>query len=101
MIVQYLLDPYATHAIPGKEATPRNLASLQSELMATLPISQIELDRFDYPHEVVSRHLETISANLELRLRKQSYRELQDGVFVCGEVKIGEHVVFDTRGARF
>lgn len=95
IVLAALLPPTAN--LPGKEAAPRDLVRLISELKTNLPVHSLRLDRFDLPHEIVSRHLETISANLEHRLRVQSFRQLQDGVFVSGEVQIGQHVVFDTR----
>ncbi|MEK6234027.1 MAG: putative sugar nucleotidyl transferase [Planctomycetales bacterium] len=63
-----------------------------------LPADQLppNLPLFDWPHEVVSRHLECLGENLEHRLASGNYREIKDGVFVAEGAKVGEYGVTDS-----
>ncbi len=54
-----------------------------------------ELATFDAPHEVIQRHMEIFNSNLEVMISDGPYTQLQDGLFVSSQVRIGEHVVVD------
>jgi glucose-1-phosphate thymidylyltransferase len=65
----------------------------------SLPSAAVELPLFEYPHDVIRFHMQSLSANLNERTRNQhSYREIRDGLFVAENANIGEHHVTDTRG---
>ncbi len=61
------------------------------------PIDDRTLATFEMPHEVISKNMECISANLEERIRSQRYQQMQDGVFTQGKVDIGQFVLFETQ----
>jgi UDP-N-acetylglucosamine diphosphorylase / glucose-1-phosphate thymidylyltransferase / UDP-N-acetylgalactosamine diphosphorylase / glucosamine-1-phosphate N-acetyltransferase / galactosamine-1-phosphate N-acetyltransferase len=63
----------------------------------SLPSVAAELPLFDYPHDILRHHLQTIRDNLQHRIRT-GYREVADGLFVAEGVTLGEHLVTDTRG---
>lgn len=62
-----------------------------------LPAFDVELPYFEYPHDIVRYHLESLSSNLEDRLRRGEYQQLADGVFVRPGVQLGQHIVTDTQ----
>ncbi len=51
---------------------------------------------FEYPHDVIREHQQSLGDNLEHRLR-DGYRQLSDGLFVAEGVEIGEHLVTNTK----
>jgi glucose-1-phosphate thymidylyltransferase len=51
---------------------------------------------FEYPHDVIRYHQETLGGNLEARLATGNYREIADGVFLAEEAQLGQYVVTDT-----
>jgi glucose-1-phosphate thymidylyltransferase len=61
-----------------------------------LPAREGELPLFEYGHDLVRYHLTTLNENLELRLARGSYQQLQDGVFLAEGAQLGAHVVADT-----
>ena len=77
-------------------------ANTSAELIAgreqeNLPLLDIELPLFHYPHDVIRHHLQIIGASLEHRVSTDGYRQLSDGVFIQEGAVLGEHVVTDSR----
>lgn len=66
--------------------------------LSALPLVDIELPLFDYPHDVIRYNLEILAENLEHRLAHGSYREAADGVFLAPGAKLGQYVVAETKG---
>jgi UDP-N-acetylglucosamine diphosphorylase/glucosamine-1-phosphate N-acetyltransferase len=65
----------------------------------SLPSAALELPLFEYPHDVIRFHMQSLAENLNERARDQGrYREIRDGVFVGENVNVGDHLVTDTRG---
>jgi glucose-1-phosphate thymidylyltransferase len=61
-----------------------------------LPPHEGELPLFEYAHDLVRYHLQTLPANLEQRIATGNYQQHQDGVFLAAGAKLGAHVVADT-----
>lgn len=63
-------------------------------------INDIELDLFEYPHDVIGQHMSACGAGILHRLNAGTgrYKEIAKNVFVAtdGDVFIGESVVFDS-----
>ncbi len=49
------------------------------------------------PHEVIATNMKSINASLESRIAENRWQQLQDGVFVGKEVKLGEYLLFETK----
>lgn len=64
--------------------------------VSTLPVVEIPLPVFTWPHDVVRHHMAIFGDNIEQRLSGGAYREIADGVFAAGEAKLGQYVVTDT-----
>ena len=62
----------------------------------SLPSIPVELPLLEFPHDIVRYHMETLNANLEDRIARGVYRQLQDGLFVAEGAQLGQHVVVDT-----
>ncbi|NIL97867.1 MAG: glucose-1-phosphate thymidylyltransferase [Planctomycetales bacterium] len=74
---------------------PDKLAAwLDSQSLAAL---KVELALFAYPHDLVARHLQITSDNLQHLVAGGEYRQDQDGVFLAGDARIGPYVVTDTQ----
>lgn len=58
--------------------------------------SAIALAVFNWPHEIVSRHMKTMNDAMQYRIAHGDYQQLQDGVFVRASTKIGQYAVIDT-----
>jgi glucose-1-phosphate thymidylyltransferase len=69
------------------------------EYLCALPSDGTEsaLPLFDYPHDILRHHAETLADNLQDRLSGGHYREIADGVFAAEGAKLGQHVVADSR----
>ncbi len=59
--------------------------------------AEIELPLFEYPHEILLYHLETLKANLAHRLSCGTYEEIAASVFAARGAQLGAHVVTDTQ----
>ena len=66
------------------------------ETARSLPTSDLTLEAFHWPHDVVRWHMQEMPAALEWRLAKGDYQQTSDGVFVRPGVSIGEYAVIDT-----
>ncbi len=62
-----------------------------------LPALEAELPLFEYAHDVIRHHLQTLGANLERRIARGNYRQHADGVFLADGATLGDYVVTDTR----
>jgi len=92
--VALAIVPRGTTLLPDT-ATFQDLAAWLAQLK--LPqLDSPKLPLFDYPHDVVRHHLKILPQNLEHRLAKHDYRELQPGVYVAEGASLGAHVVTDT-----
>ena len=58
-----------------------------------LPASPFQLPIFQRPHDLVYYHLNCFAENQSYRLAQGEYKEIQDGVFVAPEVKLGDYLV--------
>ena len=58
-----------------------------------LPASPFQLPIFLRPHDLVYYHLNCFAENQSYRLAQGEYKEIQDGVFVAPEVKLGDYLV--------
>ncbi|MBR5710207.1 MAG: glucose-1-phosphate thymidylyltransferase [Thermoguttaceae bacterium] len=58
-----------------------------------LPASPFQLPIFQRPHDLVYYHLTCFAENQSYRLAQGEYKEIQDGVFVAPEVKLGDYLV--------
>ena len=77
-----------------------NCAQVESFLLrftAELEPTPIQLDTFDFPHDVVRFNLKVFDENINHRLSNGTYREIADGVFVAGNATISDFVVTNTR----
>ncbi len=63
-------------------------------------ITELELDLFEYPHEVIGQHMSACGNALAYRLNASvgRYKEIKNNVFVAkdGEVSISDQAAFDT-----
>lgn len=91
MSTQRLLSPTA----PGDNESQRLISTIQS---ASLPQAGVELDLFNYPHDVIRLHMRYCESNLEFRLLKNQFGRLADGVFVARQSPPAIHpsAVFDS-----
>ncbi len=101
--VQYA-DSVAAALVPirGPIATAQLAPATVATYFNSLGVPQIvepqyALSLLEYPHDLVRHHQSCIRDNLAHRLKSGAYRQLSDGLFVADDVKIGEHVVVDSR----
>ncbi len=62
----------------------------------TLSPSDLTLDVFRWPHDVVACHMKEMPAAMNWRLDHEDFTETADGIFVRGEVEIGDYAAIDT-----
>lgn len=77
---------------------PEPLAELDiARWLLTLEIETCteRIELFEYPHDVLRYHLQVIHDNLADRLAQGEYQQLQDGLFVADDVRLGEYLVVD------
>lgn len=94
-LVAALLSPEAR--IPSQKATYDEFVSFAYNLLQSDELSShaLKLDLFTYSHDVVHYNEAIINQNLEARLKSGNYQEVRDGLFVRGEVRLGENLVVD------
>lgn len=73
------------------------LSSWLETQVADIQASTESLSLFLYPHEVIATNMKEINANLEYRISENRWQQMQDGVFVGKDVKLGEYVLFETK----
>lgn len=74
-------------------ATPDDWKRLAETL--ALPDWDITWPLLEYPHHVIQYHMESIAEHLQDRIVGGGYRQLQDGLFVGENVRIGEYGTVD------
>jgi glucose-1-phosphate thymidylyltransferase len=62
----------------------------------TLSSSDLQLDVFRWPHDVVAVHMKEMPGAMNWRLEHGDYTETADGVFVRDGVQIGQYASVDT-----
>ncbi|MBL9125512.1 MAG: hypothetical protein JNG90_17875, partial [Planctomycetaceae bacterium] len=82
-------------APPSADASAEEFASFLQDL--NLREIDCQLPLVEYPHDLVRHHVAALKANLNDRLARGAYREVADGVFVQGEVELGQYLVTDSR----
>lgn len=65
--------------------------------VSRLPGLPYELPCFVYPHDVIRFNMEILGANLEYRLSRGGYRELQPGFFAADGVSVSSLIETNTR----
>ncbi len=96
-VAALLLPPTMTPA-ESELAQVDILELLNGERVKQLPVAEMSLRLFCYPHDVVAEHETIMPGNLEYRLTHGSYNEIADGVFVAEDVSLPRYVEFDTSG---
>ncbi len=61
-------------------------------------VVKTELELFEFPHDVVDQNLKRFEENLSQRISIGGYQEHDRHVYVGTDVRLGQHVVFDTAG---
>ncbi|MBQ3349994.1 MAG: glucose-1-phosphate thymidylyltransferase [Thermoguttaceae bacterium] len=74
-----------------KKSFPKTIQNAIVKLR--LPASPFKLPIFQRPHDLVKYHLTCFAENQSYRLAQGGYKEIQDGVFVAPEVKLGDYLV--------
>lgn len=94
-LVAALLGPEAR--IPSHKATYDEFLTFADNLIQSesLPTVSLKLNLFEYSHDVVHFNEATINENLEARLKTGNYQEVRDGLFVAGDVRLGENLAID------
>lgn len=61
-----------------------------------IPVSDLKLPLFEYPHEVIKYHTIIMKDNLEDRISRGEYKQLNDGLFVGQDVVLGDYLTVNT-----
>lgn len=72
------------------------LPTLLAHCRTLPPATDLRLDAFRWPHDVVAQHMKQMPAAMSWRLERGDYRETADGVFVREGVTIGDYAAIDT-----
>ena len=90
-------------SILAARLTAADLASPQDQTIETLllqadslPVSDLQLEAFRWPHDIVRLHMREMPGAMEWRLAHDEFRETSEGVFVKEGVEIGEYASIDT-----
>ena len=76
---------------------PGELANfLRHPAIQGLPILEHALPLLNFPHDLVSRHVESLGDNLNERIATGNYQEVRDGVFLARNAELAEWVHLDT-----
>jgi UDP-N-acetylglucosamine diphosphorylase / glucose-1-phosphate thymidylyltransferase / UDP-N-acetylgalactosamine diphosphorylase / glucosamine-1-phosphate N-acetyltransferase / galactosamine-1-phosphate N-acetyltransferase len=67
-----------------------------TEQTADLPLSDLQLSLFNWPHDVVAQHMKLMNDAMTYRIAHGDYEQMQDGVFIRPGAKIGLYPVIDT-----
>jgi UDP-N-acetylglucosamine diphosphorylase/glucosamine-1-phosphate N-acetyltransferase len=79
-----------------RSPTESQLSSLLAHSRTLNPSTDVRLDVFRWPHDVVAQHMTQMPAAMARRLEHGDYRETADGVFVREGVTIGQYAAIDT-----
>ena len=85
--------------VKANEATIKDfetLADFSVSIARGFESTDVALDVFRFPHDVVQQHMNEMPAAMNWRLEQGGYSETSDGVFVQEGVEIGDYAVIDT-----
>jgi UDP-N-acetylglucosamine diphosphorylase/glucosamine-1-phosphate N-acetyltransferase len=88
--------PPGSPALRRPDEPGRLTSFLRTPPVASLPILEHRLPLLNFPHELVSRHVESIGENLQQLIRSGRYREVRDGVFLASNAELAEWAHTDT-----
>lgn len=72
-------------------------AFLRSEIeKRKVPVFDLKLPLFEYPHEVIKYHTTIMNDNLGDRVARGDYKQLKDGLFVGQNVVLGDYLTVNT-----
>ena len=74
----------------------KNLDSLDGLPIDGASDSHCLMETFCFPHDIIRFNQKYFNANLESIVQCDDFKELEDGVFAKSDVKLSEHLVFDT-----
>lgn len=80
-------------AAPALDSRPEDVRRYLNKL--PLPLLELELPLFEYPHDVIRHHMHILTESLEHRLAGGDYREVASGVFAAAGAQLGQFVVTD------
>jgi len=88
-----------SHLLPAETSwTPSRFAKTIADLgTEAIPIRDLDMALFGYPHDVIRYNELILGDNLEFRIKSPDFREARPGVFVAREVRLDEHVAVDAR----
>ena len=89
--------PRGTDAFPQSFEQQEVQAFLDRIQVRQLPVRDLALPLFSYPHDVIRENTQILPANLEYRIARGNYREVLPGVFAGEGVTIAQHVVTETK----
>ena len=69
---------------------------LHNSVLNKPPAADARLPLFNYPHDLVRHHLQTLGPNLGERLKSGTFREIADGVFAAEGATLGQYCTTDT-----
>jgi len=82
----------------ARDLAEQSSATLDELLSAApdLPPSDLNVDVFRWPHDVIAHHMAGINDSLQWRIENEDHTQRADGVFVRSGGEIGEYVSVDT-----
>ena len=89
------LPGHSTASLPNQAVGAGQLMGLIGDMKLDSIDASIPL--LEFTHDLVRFQMKMLNENLEDRLRIDTYREIEDGVFASGDVSIGDYHVFDTK----
>jgi UDP-N-acetylglucosamine diphosphorylase/glucosamine-1-phosphate N-acetyltransferase len=98
-LAQQLGGPGTTQlfAAAGRGPSARFEDFLRKEIEnRQIPASDLKLPLFEYPHEVIKYHTTIMKDNLEDRISRGDYKQLNDGLFVGQDVVLGDYLTVNT-----
>jgi len=90
-----ILPPEAPALVAPWEIGQLDSFSRHPQVHALPPLEQ-HLPLLSFPHDLVSKHVEKITDNLELRIQSGGYQEVRNGVFLAGNADLADWAHTDT-----
>ena len=59
------------------------------------PPSELSIDAFHWPHEIIDRHMAMMGEAMEWRIAHDGHTQVADGVFMKGEEPLGDQIAID------
>ena len=84
----------ANDVLPPKAIGSSQLLGIVDDLHLNPMETSMQL--MDYTHDLIRYQMKIFNENIERRIKDGNYTEIQDGVFVGENVKIGQYLVTDT-----